>query len=168
MGAQTALNAARQTAIIDAIRTGATEKRASAFAGVSLDAIRQWRRKGEAALLKKPRERGETERKYADFVIALDRALAETAVMMQSVVTSVANRGLTNNGEVPSVEQQRVSLTAATWWLSHRERDDYTVRSEVTGKDGAPIELSASEALSIFRDLAKAYPTPTDLDDADE
>ena len=165
-GAPTALNAARQQAIIDAIRTGATQKRASAFAGVHLDTIAQWRRKGEAALLKPARNRGETERKYAEFVIALDKALAETAVMMQSVVTQVASRGLPSpETPIPTVEQQRVSLQAATWWLSHRERDDYTTRSEVTGKDGASLELSASEALSIFRDLAKTYPTEVVDDD---
>lgn len=167
-GAPTALNAARQQTIIDAIRNGATEKRASAFAGVHLDTIRQWRRKGEIALSKPARERGQTERKYADFVTALDKALAETAVMMQSVITGIAARGLTRDGVEPSVEQQRISGQMATWWLSHRERDDYTTRSEITGRDGAPLELSSTEALNLFRDLAKAYPVDASEDESDD
>lgn len=161
MGAPTALNSERQATILTAIRNGSTEKRASAFGGVSLDTIKQWRRKGDAALAKKSTNRSPTERKYADFVTALNKALAETAVMMQTVVAQIAARG---TGAEVSVEQQRISLTAATWWLSHRERDDYTTRSEVTGKDGAPLELSAGDALAIFRDLAKTYPVTIEDD----
>ena len=49
-------------------------------------------------------------------------------------------------GENVAVDQQRVSLQAAQFVLTHRFRDDYTTRSELTGKDGAPLEMSAGEA----------------------
>ena len=163
VGAPMALNAARQKTILDAIRSGATDKRAAQYAGISFETVKQWRRKGDTALLKKANQRSPSERKYVEFVTQLDIALADTAVMMQSVVTSIASYGLQQNS--PSVEQQRISLTAATWWLSHRERDDYTTRQEVTGKDGAPLELSASEALGIFRQIASANPISEDDDE---
>jgi hypothetical protein len=165
-GAPTSLNNERQAAILNAIRIGATEKRAAAFAGVHLDTIRQWRRKGESALTKKAGTRSPTERKYAEFVTLFDKALAETAVMMQSVISQTAQRGLQHDNQpLPSIEQQRLSLQAAMWWLAHRERDDYTTRQEITGKDGDSFVMSASEALATFRELANAYPTTNDDDD---
>jgi hypothetical protein len=165
-GATTALNTERQATILNAIRQGATEKRAASFGGVHLDTIRQWRRKGDLALAKKAGQRTPTERKYADFVTALDKALSETAVMMQSVVTGIASLGLRQEGQAPpSIEQQRVSGQMATWWLSHRERDDYTTRAEITGRDGESVGLSSAEALAMFREIAKANPLPIDDDE---
>jgi hypothetical protein len=164
MGRPTALNDALQETIINAIRQGINEKKAASFAGVSIESIRTWRRKGDAALAKKSNERSPTERKYANFAVAIDRALVECSVMMQSVVTGIASYGARQAGQpIPSVEQQRISLTAATWWLSHRERDEYTTRSEITGKDGAPLDLSAADALAIFRELAASY-TPEEAE----
>lgn len=169
LGRPPALNAERQATILNAIRTGATEKRAAAFGGVSLEAVRQWRRKGEAALQIRAGLRNPTQRLYADFVLSFDRALAETAIQMQAVVTNVARLGLHREGEeAPTVEQQRISLQAATWWLSHRERDDYTTRAEITGKDGGAIELDAGEAWSAILQLAGREAEAVEDDDVED
>lgn len=191
-GRAPALNAERQRVILDAIRTGATEARAASYGGVHLDTVRAWRRRGEAALQLRAGLRNPSQRLYAEFVTSLDRALAETAVRMQGIVMDIALRGrrtieqvdeLDDEGRAtgrtverrydPTPEQQRISLQAATWWLSHRERADYSTRAEVTGADGGAIELSADEAWRRIveltgRESAEPEAADDELDDDDE
>jgi len=127
------LNEAKAKVIVDAVRTGTTLDTAAAWAGVTAETLRRWRRRGEQALTVPPGRRSPTDRKYADFCGVLDQALAEMAVRMQELVYATATQ----------TEDRALAFRAATWYLMHRERDDYTTRSEVTGKDGDPIELTA-------------------------
>jgi hypothetical protein len=53
-------------------------------------------------------------------------------------------------------------LQAITWYLSRRERADYTTRQELTGAASAPLELSGSEVLALFRQAAAALPDDDD------
>jgi hypothetical protein len=45
---------------------------------------------------------------------------------------------------------QLTALDVACWHLEHRERSDYSQRSEFTGTDGGPVEMSAGEAYPGF------------------
>jgi hypothetical protein len=165
------LTDANAKVILAAVRTGSTMDTAAAWAGVTGETLRRWRRRGEAAQAVPAGRRNPTDRKYADFCAVLDQALAEMAVRMQEVVYTIAIAGApTATPEnphplKPSVEQQRVSLQAATWYLVHRERDTYTTRSEVISPTNGPTELSGAEALAIFRKLATDNPLPDDSDD---
>ena len=169
-GAPTALNSSRQETILNAIRLGCTERRASSFGGVSHETIKQWRRKGEAALQKPAGKRSPTERKYAEFVTLFDKALSECSVRMQQTIFTLATPNLTDqpmrdvDGSIvrdargnpviipaASNEEKSLALRAAMFWLSNREREDYTTRAEVTGAEGTPLGVSAGDVLSIFR-----------------
>jgi hypothetical protein len=159
------LTVARRDALLDAIRTGATERRSAAFAGISLETVRAWRRKGEAAADIPAGKRSQSQRLYFEFVLSLDEALATTAIRMQTIVTQIAFNGQARAGATVTIEQQRLSLQAATWWLSHRERQDYTLRTEVTGPDGGPIEMTADEAFANLLGLVADPPDEREDDD---
>jgi hypothetical protein len=142
-GRPPALNPEREAALLNAIKTGVPLRIAASYSGVDERTVKQWRSKGEAALHKKASDRSGSERLYAGFVTHLDEALSYCATQAQALITSIIKAGM---GENVAVDQQRVSLQAAQFVLTHRFRDDYTTRSELTGKDGAPLEMSAGEA----------------------
>ncbi len=159
------LNERLTTSLLNAIRSGATLDKACAFAGIDSGTLRRWRSRGEAALKVPPGRRNPTQRRLVDFCADLDEAMSAAEVRYQTQVHLIATAAAFfdehgNRLPTPSIEQQRVSLQAAQWWLSHRSRDTYTTRQEVTGKDGTPLELSPSEAFAIFRELAAAQPEP--------
>ena len=150
------LTDANAKVILDAVRTGSTMDTAAAWAGVTGETLRRWRRRGEAAQAIPAGRRNPTDRKYANFCWALDQALAEAAVRMQEVVYTVATQ----------TDDLALALRAATWYLVHRERETYTTRSEVASATyGPPSEMSAPEALAIFRKLAADNPLSDDSDD---
>jgi hypothetical protein len=80
----------------------------------------------------------------------LDQALAETAVRMQEVVFATAAQ----------TKDQAFAFRAATWYLAHRERDDYTPRQEVSSEDDEP--MTAHEAFEALCTITKANPLDED------
>jgi hypothetical protein len=128
---------------------------AAAAAGVSEETLRRWRRKGEAALAVPPGRRSPTERRYAASCGAFDQALAETAVRMQEVVFATATQ----------TKDRVLAFRAATWYLVHRERDDYTTRQVVTTEDDDPLDMSATGAFAALVTIANAHPLDEDEDD---
>jgi hypothetical protein len=160
-GRPSALTLEKQEALLQAIRSGASDKRAAFYAGIHVDTVRQWRRKGEAALAKPARERGATERKYGEFVTQLERALNETSVLMAQVLTANARLGVQHRRQdgsmhEPNIDDRRLAVDVAKFWTTHRERDTYHTRHEVvTDTEQVP---EGFDVLERFRVLAKANP----------
>ena len=72
---------------------------------------------------------------------------------MRDVDGSIVRDARGNPVIIPAAsnEEKSLALRAAMFWLSNREREDYTTRAEVTGAEGTPLGVSAGDVLSIFR-----------------
>ena len=101
--------------IIAAIDKGASYRLAALAAGVSPDALGNWRRLG-----------AEGDARYAGFVRDLGKAEAKAAERWLAQINAAAARG---------------TWTAAAWLLERRHRDEYAQRTEHPGPDGGAIPL---------------------------
>jgi hypothetical protein len=149
------LNEAKAQVIFDAVRAGSTLDTAAAWAGVTGETLRRWRRKGEAAQAVPPGHRNPTERKYAAFCGVLDQALAECAVRAQAVLFEAIKLGEPTPSHAPTIEERRLAVQTAQWWLTHRQRDDYTTRQEVVGREGGPVLVETDAERDINERLEK-------------
>ena len=161
------LTAEREKALLDAVRTGAPLTTCAAFAGITREALRKWRRRGERAMELAPGRRSPTERRYADFVGELDRALSEAAMRAQATV-----RQLMVLPPDADAATKRVALEASKFHLTHRNAADYStqVRAEVTGADGGPldVDISTDAALDLLVPFLRARGIDVVDDDDDE
>jgi hypothetical protein len=146
------LNEQTSKTILDAIKVGTPLHTAAAVAGVSDETLRVWRRLGEKAQAVPPGRRSPTERRLVRFLGALDAAMALASARAQAVVFDTFTQ----------VEDRALAFRAACWHLEHRERADYAPRSEVTGAEGGPVEMSGGEAWDILTGLVRKYAEPED------
>ena len=164
----TKLDAARSQELLNAIRLGSPLQLACDFAGISRETLRKWRLRGEKALLVPPGDRSPTERNFVAFVGALGKAVAQAGVQAQRTVHSLMSQELKEK----TPEQQRIALTAATFFLTHRLSDYYTTKTstELTGKNGGPLDvaLSADRAWEILQAINKGEPIVASEEDAGE
>jgi hypothetical protein len=158
--------------IIGALRAGNYVETAAAFAGVHKDTIYHWLREGaraiartEGALAKgeDPPELTENERAWVEFSDAVAQAQAAAEVDDVARLASLARGGLTVetitekravNDQGEEVVTERTIRTEETlpdaatlrWRLERRHPDRWGRQHvEVSGIDGAPIELSIAE-----------------------
>jgi hypothetical protein len=158
------LDAQRQADLITAVRLGNPFKTAALFAGIDETTLVKWRAKGKAALQLPSGKRNPTDRKFADFVVGFDKALAEANVRAQQTIHALMTMNLQN----ATPEQQRVALSAAQFHLTHRDPKNYStqVRTEITGADSGPVDLALTNGEDVFKILldAKAYEDAQDAD----
>ncbi len=151
MGRPSMLDAERIEVLLNAARLGTPLKTCCAFAGISNETLRKWRIRGEKALTVEKGRRNPTERKFADFVVSLDKALTEANVRAQATVHALMTQPM--KGATP--EQARIALDASKFFLTHRDRENYNtkVNAELTGRGGGPIEVefSASKAWEVLQ-----------------
>jgi hypothetical protein len=75
-------NAEVHAAIIRHLRLGAFKVHAAQAAGISIDALEQWLKLGRAG-----------DRRYAEFAIEVDKAMAEDAIRKTAVISTAALKG---------------------------------------------------------------------------
>lgn len=115
-----------QDAIVASLKDGATRVDAAVAAGITYKSMLNWEKRGEAEGAE------ENDNAFFLFFHAIKKAEAECANEMAKVVKTASKK----------------SWQAAAWWLERRRRADYALRSELTGKDGAPfIPDHVAEAL---------------------
>lgn len=136
------LDAERTEILVNTIRLGTPLKTACSFAGISDETLRKWRKRGEEAAKIAPGRRNPTDKKYADFVGQIDKALAEANVRAQATIHGL----MTKPVATATPEEQRIALSAAQFFLTHRDPDHYSTktRTELTGADGTPLEVELS------------------------
>ena len=147
-----------QDKIITAVRIGVALDAACGYAGVSPRTLPRWRQIARECETKKASQLTEHEKNCVTFCQALDMALDEFEVRAQTTVGMIASQA--DLLALP-VEEKRLALQAAQWWLSHRKTAKYNTqqRVEVTGADGGPITVESGEnILQIMKDLVAANP----------
>ena len=115
MARPTKLTPEVQDLIVDGINAGLTFRLTCARAGVNPGTFYRWLEKGEAA------QTGV----YREFCDAVERAKADSALRLVSQITL----------------QAPTDWRAAAFMLERRFPEDYGKRTEITGKDGGPVEV---------------------------
>jgi hypothetical protein len=141
----------RGEALLNALRLGTPLHVACQFAGVSDETLRLVRIRGNKALAVPPGERNPSERKYAKFIGDLDKAVVQAGVSAQRTIHSLMSQDVRS----ATPEQQRIAMSAAQFFLTHRLPDYYNTKisAELTGKNGGPLEvaLTAEQAWEIVQ-----------------
>jgi hypothetical protein len=106
--------------ICEDLRRGLTFKMACEGAGIVADTGHEWIRRGEV-----DRQHGRTASPYAGFAAATSRARSDC---LASLVSTVRTAAVTD-------------WRAAAWMLERRDPDGWSRRTEVSGPDGAPIQV---------------------------
>ena len=141
-GRPTALTKHVSSAIIEALKSGASMSDAAST-------LRRWRRRGEAALEVRPKERTPEERTFARFCLATERASAEVVIQAHEVINNLIDIDIEN----ASMEEQRLALKAAIWFLVHRYPEEYSPnrrREPVEPKDNRGDRVSGRDALAAL------------------
>lgn len=144
--------------IITAVRIGVSLDAACGYSGVSPRTLERWRRIARECETKKESQLTKHENDCVTFCRALDIALDEFEVRAQTTVGMIASQP--DLLSMP-IEEKRLALQAAQWWLSHRKTAKYNTqqRVEVTGANGGPVEIEGGEnILQIMKDLVAANP----------
>lgn len=129
VGRPTKLNAETQKKVCDAILVGATYEAAAQYAGITYETFNEWMKAGRAAAAPNA---------FSEFSEAVDRANAEAQVFFAMNIKDAARGG---------------DWRAAAWMLERRFPKDYgaVTKAELTGRDGAPIEVRDMEAVRALR-----------------
>jgi hypothetical protein len=143
------LTAALADRLIGTVVTGVPLDVAIAYVGIHRETLRRWRKRGDVALELKASVRNPTERRYADFVLRLDKAMAETTVLAQAGMRQFMLPS--REGHEMSDTDKRLRLDAIKFYLGRREHRHYgsTVQTELSGPNGGPIlsaDMSGEEA----------------------
>ena len=128
---------------IQAIKAGSTINTAAEHADLEPETVKSWIKFGKRDQSKK--ELTQFQKQCVSFYKKYRKAQAD-AVLDHELRISLLSKS-TN---------EAISLKANTWWLERRQKKDYALRQEITGNQGEPVILSATEAFetleSIFRD----------------
>lgn len=121
-GRPTALNAEVQDRIIQALTAGNYQDTAARYAGVDESTFYRWMQKGadpDAPAI------------YRDFRQAVETARSQAEVRAVALINQAAQNG---------------TWQAAAWYLerSHPQRWGRFQRTEVTGRDGGPVEVDVA------------------------
>lgn len=159
---------------IDAIRAGCTFETAAAGAGGSLKTYNYWRRVGAACrteihnTIRTADSLTPYEQACLEFSVAVEKADGEWEVEQNARLDQHARGGLTKtitttktlpNGNVETtvrVETLPSDPNVIIWRLQHRHPERYypKLRTEITGAEGKPIEISfADRAAAVLDEL---------------
>lgn len=128
--------------IIEAMRAGCYLETAAAYAGVHVDTLRDWLRKGAAGKSKAHKE----------FSLALEKAEGDAELQSLATIREIGGRGTTikitktvtrpdKSVEVTVEERPLREWTAAAWYLERRRPGRWGRRVvELQGKDGAELK----------------------------
>lgn len=119
--------------ILDALRTGSTYAHACLYGGIAFNTFNEWMKKGEAA----------RSGVYRDFYDEVKKAEGDAVVKWLAIIDQAAVR----DGQ----------WQAAAWKLERRYPSEYgrrLVQTEVTGRDGGPVEIRAVDYRQAIAALA--------------
>lgn len=146
MGRPSKLTEVTARRICDLIRKGVPRDRAARLASVGVSTFHAWLAEGAK------HETG----KYRDFLDAV--CMAEDELVAKAVSTVHDLLGPKRG------RAEAVRLNAAKFVLSHRFNREFSTRQEVTGKDGAPVQVQASVTIRpLVTDQQLAELTPEQL-----
>lgn len=173
MGRYTKLDESIQQVFVNAIRQGLGYEPAASLAGIALSTFYNWRNRGQAELErleKHSRARiKKSERPFIEFLEAVQRAEAvgeqvnadvinraaeggwETTETKQTKTWDPATKTFIVTEEVITTKTTQPDWRAAAFILErrHSERWTRTVKGEISGPDGKPVQIQEAQ-VSIY------------------
>ena len=159
-GPESKLTVERQNQLLGALSAGVPMGTAADFAGVHVDTISRWRRKGEEAERMPPSTRSTTQQEYVEFAVKCRTALAQSNAVAQRLVYR-----LMSVPEDATIEEKSLALRSAQFHLTHRDPKNYSTRVEMTGADGQPIEVVKGQ--SVWAKMKAIHEREKAKDEAD-
>lgn len=143
-----ALTDAVHEAVINATRAGAYRCHAAGYAGVHEDTLRRWLRDGARDAPKRE--------DFADD-LSYEKAADHYArcVRLRGDIESAESRFALDNLTVIR-QAAATSWQAAAWLNERRFRDLYSLRHEVSGPDGAPVEIAVTTIEQMLSEPERA------------
>lgn len=149
----------RRNECLRLLRLGLPKADAAALAGWHPATFHQHVREGHADI-----EAGQRSAK-ADFAMAVQAAEAAFKLSATAVVVNAANgrpAEYDRDGNVVRAEKPP-NWQAATWMLERRFPDDYSPRREITGRDGAPIQVEVATVETLVAKVRALRPVDDPL-----
>lgn len=150
--------------VLERIRLGLDYTESADTSAISRVTLHHWRVAGAQARAKAAAggKLTKTDRQYAEFLNALERAHAEAhlerlAVIQRATQPFTVTKVVTRTAVQPdgtervverttTTEQKAGQWTAAAWWLERRMPERYARRVEVSGPEGGPIPVEQRAA----------------------
>jgi hypothetical protein len=131
---------------LSAMRTGNPIKTSANYAGVSQQVVLGWIEKGREFEVIPESKRTAAQNRYVNFLGEVEQAQSVWLVRAQTVMF-----GFLVLPENPTADEKKFAMDSAKFLLTHRDPTNYSIRTqtEVTGKDGGPVEL-ATDVEAIF------------------
>lgn len=155
-GRPTLLNADVEREIVANRQLGLSLKRSCELAGVVYDTFSGWMEHGKSALGKSAAKRTRHEQNQLDFYLRIKKIDSEWLRRCEIVNELALSPGQSQvKWHEASDDDRRLAAQTARWKLAHQAPDEYSamVRSEVSGPDGGPVEITATELAAL---IAKA------------
>ena len=100
-------------------------------------------------------KRSAFDQRCVEFLTAHDKRATEWIVRSETVVNLAQSPGnSTAAWDRATPEQQRLAFDASKFKLTHLAPDEYSTKtkSELSGPDGGPLQISAKEAWDLFQE----------------
>ena len=155
-GRPTLLNADVEREIVANRQLGLSLKRSCELAGILFDTFANWMEVGKSALGRNAGKRTPHEQKCADLFLRIKKTDSEWLRRCETINTMAMSPGQSEaKWNAASDDDRRLAAQTARWKLAHQAPDEYSemVRSEVSGPDGGPVEITATELAAL---IAKA------------
>ena len=144
-----------------ALRLGLSQERSAKWAGVAVNTIKNWLKRGEAACSIAASKRTPFEQKCLEFLRAHDQVESEWLFRSEMVFNLAQAPGENNRSWAEaSIEERRLAFEAAKFKATHQAPDEYSTktRTELTGKDGGPVEVDVDggDIIAMLREVKGA------------
>lgn len=131
--------------IVQAVRNGAYLVHAAGFAGINPETLRRWMRNADGPKPERPDYINVTQHRKA---VSLHRRCVALSGDMQKAESHFV---LSQLQIIRQAAASGRSWQAAAWLLERRYRDLFSLRTEVTGAEGGPVEMASDPTADLER-----------------
>ena len=140
-------------------RLGISWERSAKLAGVDVVTLKNWRDRARAALEKTPTQRNAFDVKCIAFLSAYEVVDSEWVRRCETVLAFALEAGSgKERWNKASDSDKALATSTARFKLTHQASDEYSTKTstELTGKDGGPVDLTISNGEDVFKVLLEA------------
>lgn len=141
------------------LRLGIDWESCARLAGVAPNTVKNWKARAEQAREKIPSKRDAFDNKCLEFLAQYEASEDEWVRRCETVLALSMEPGSSKIkwDEASDADKDR-SLTTSKFKLTHQRPDKYSTKSatELTGKDGGPVDISLANGEDVFKVLLEA------------
>jgi hypothetical protein len=145
--------------LLEARRRGLSLTKSAQWAGIHYASLKRWMVRGEAAIDKPVRLRSAFDVKCIELCRLLEKVDAEWIMRCENVLALSMLPGSSNEAwNRASTDEKDRAVSTAKFKLTHQAAEFYNTKTstQITGKDGGPLDVSMSNGLDVFKILLEA------------